>query len=72
MISFHINGFQSVVQTRNFSPQVQHQPMANSSEDSSGVPQFRQITAEQSPHINGSVTSFAHTGQYIVAGDGLT
>jgi hypothetical protein len=39
--------------------------MASSSDDSSGVPQRRQMTAEQSPHVNGSVTSFAHTGQYI-------
>src|SRR5271166_2081520 len=39
--------------------------MASSSEDSSGVPQRRHITAEQSPHVNGSVTSFAQTGQYI-------
>jgi len=28
------------------------------------VPQVRQITAEQSPHVNGSVTSFAQFGQY--------
>ncbi len=40
-------------------------PIASSSGDSSGVPQRRQMTAEQSPHVSGSVTSFAHTGQYI-------
>ncbi|HXM12162.1 MAG TPA: hypothetical protein VN946_19580 [Terriglobales bacterium] len=38
-------------------------PMANSSEDSSGVPQRRQITEEQSPQVSGSLTSAAHTGQ---------
>jgi len=42
----------------------QFHPIANSSEDSSGVPQRRQITAEQSPHVSGSLTSAAHTGQY--------
>jgi hypothetical protein len=41
--------------------------MANSSEDSSGVPQRRQMTAEQSPQVSGSVTSAAHTGQYSAA-----
>jgi hypothetical protein len=37
--------------------------MANSSEDSRGVPQRRQMTAEQSPQVSGSLTSAAHTGQ---------
>src|SRR5215475_1560422 len=32
-------------------------PMPNSSADSSGVPQRRQMTAEQSPQVRGSVTS---------------
>src|SRR6478752_6553996 len=39
-------------------------PIPRSAEDSSGVPQARQITAEQSPHVNGSVTSRAQLGQY--------
>ncbi|HZQ91650.1 MAG TPA: hypothetical protein VFA60_07665 [Terriglobales bacterium] len=38
-------------------------PMASSSADSSGVPQVRQMTAEQSPHTSGSVTAFSHRGQ---------
>jgi hypothetical protein len=38
-------------------------PIANSSGDSSGVPQMRQITAEQSPQVRGSVTSLAQVGQ---------
>ena len=38
-------------------------PMPNSSGDSSGVPHWRQITAEQSPQVSGSVTSRAHLGQ---------
>lgn len=38
-------------------------PIPKSEEDSSGVPQTRQITAEQSPQISGSVTSRAHLGQ---------
>jgi hypothetical protein len=38
-------------------------PMPSSSEDSSGVPQRRQMTAEQSPQDNGSLTSAAQTGQ---------
>src|SRR5713101_4468276 len=42
-------------------------PMPNSSEDSSGVPQRRQITAEQSPQVSGSLTSTAQTGQYNAA-----
>jgi hypothetical protein len=37
--------------------------MPSSSEDSSGVPQRRQMTAEQSPQVNGSLTSTAQTGQ---------
>ncbi|MGD0791822.1 MAG: hypothetical protein ABR920_08635 [Terriglobales bacterium] len=38
-------------------------PMPSSSEDSSGVPQRRQMTAEQSPQVSGSLTSTAQTGQ---------
>jgi len=45
-------------------------PIPNSSGDSSGVPQRRQITAEQSPQVSGSVTSTAHLGQYIGSGAG--
>jgi hypothetical protein len=37
--------------------------MANSSGDSSGVPQARQIREPQSPQVKGSVTGFAHWGQ---------
>src|SRR5689334_19491918 len=36
------------------------QPMPKSSAASSGVPQRRQITAEQSPHVRGSITSRLH------------
>src|SRR5450631_1560626 len=43
--------------------------MPSSSEDSSGVPQRRQITAVQSPQVSGSVTSSAQRGQY--SGSGL-
>src|SRR5882672_2330151 len=39
-------------------------PIPSSSEDSSGVPQRRQITDEQSPQVKGSATSAAQTGQY--------
>jgi hypothetical protein len=38
-------------------------PMPSSSEDSSGVPQRRQMTAEQSPQVSGSLISTAHTVQ---------
>ena len=38
-------------------------PIPNSSADSRGVPQRRQITAAQSPQVSGSVTSAAHFGQ---------
>src|SRR5438067_12081981 len=41
-----------------------HYPIASSSADSRGVPQRRQITAEQSPQVSGSVTSTAQFGQY--------
>jgi hypothetical protein len=34
--------------------------MANSSGDSSGVPQTRQMSEPQSPQVSGSVTGFAH------------
>jgi hypothetical protein len=39
------------------------QPIPSSSEDSSGVPQRRQITEEQSPQVSGSFTSLAQFGQ---------
>jgi hypothetical protein len=39
------------------------QPIPNSSADSRGVPQRRQMTAEQSPQVKGSETSTAHFGQ---------
>ena len=39
------------------------QPMPRSSGTSSGVPQTRQITAEQSPQVSGSSTSRAQLGQ---------
>src|SRR5580704_2829167 len=38
--------------------------MPRSSDDSSGVPHCRQITAAQSPQVSGSATSRAHCGQY--------
>jgi hypothetical protein len=38
-------------------------PIPSSSGDSRGVPQRRQITAEQSPQVSGSVTSSPHVGQ---------
>jgi hypothetical protein len=38
-------------------------PIPSSSEDSSAVPQRRQITDEQSPQVSGSVTSSAQFGQ---------
>jgi hypothetical protein len=38
-------------------------PIPSSSADSSGVPQLRQMTAEQSPQVSGSETSMAHFGQ---------
>ena len=38
------------------------QPKASSSADSSGVPQTRQMTAEQSPQVSGSCTGRAQTG----------
>jgi len=38
-------------------------PIPNSSADSSGVPQRRQMMAEQSPQDSGSETSAAHFGQ---------
>jgi hypothetical protein len=38
-------------------------PIPKSAADSSGVPQTRQMTAEQSPQISGSVTSRAQVGQ---------
>jgi hypothetical protein len=47
------------------------QPKASSSADSSGVPQTRQITAEQSPQVSGSSTGRAHFGHQSAAGAGL-
>jgi hypothetical protein len=38
-------------------------PIPSSSADSTGVPQRRQMTAEQSPQVSGSETSTAHFGQ---------
>jgi hypothetical protein len=46
---------------------VSFHPMPSSSEDSRGVPQRRQMTAEQSPQVRGPRTSTAHTGQYRAA-----
>jgi len=45
-------------------------PIPSSSEDSSGVPQRRQMTEEQSPQVSGSVTSSAQFGQYSEPGPG--
>src|SRR5277367_708762 len=39
-------------------------PKASSSADSSGVPQTRQMTAEQSPQTRGSSTSLAQLGHH--------
>src|ERR1700704_3253104 len=44
-------------------------PIPSSSEDSSGVPHRRQITEAQSPHVSGSATSTAQTGQYRISAD---
>jgi hypothetical protein len=44
-------------------PNDELHPIPSSSEDSSGVPQRRQITAEQSPQVRGSLTSTAQIGQ---------
>jgi hypothetical protein len=38
-------------------------PIPNSSGNSRGVPQRRQMTAEQSPQVSGSETSWLHCGQ---------
>src|ERR1700693_3174911 len=38
-------------------------PLPSSSRDSSGEPHRRQMTAEQSPQVSGSVTAHAHCGQ---------
>jgi hypothetical protein len=38
-------------------------PIPRSEDDSSGMPQTRQITAEQSPQVRGSVISRAQWGQ---------
>jgi hypothetical protein len=40
-----------------------HYPIPSSSGDSSGVPQRRQMTEEQSPQVSGSFTSLAQFGQ---------
>jgi hypothetical protein len=42
--------------------ELNNYPQANSSADSSGVPQMRQRTAEQSPHTRGSWTGRAQVG----------
>jgi len=42
---------------------LQRYPIPKSEEDSSGVPQMRQMTAEQSPQVSGSDTSRAQFGQ---------
>src|SRR5271157_3322522 len=47
-----------------FIPSSVLHPMPNSSGASSGFPQRRQMTAEQSPQVSGSVTSTLQTGQY--------
>jgi hypothetical protein len=46
------------------------QPNASSSADSSGVPQTRQMTAEQSPQVRGSSTGRAQVGHQSDAGIG--
>ncbi|HEY7099724.1 MAG TPA: hypothetical protein VH437_23570 [Terriglobales bacterium] len=46
-------------------------PIPSSSGDSSTLPQRRQITAEQSPQVSGSITSWAQRGQYSTSGFGL-
>ncbi|MGB6131195.1 MAG: hypothetical protein WBG54_05405 [Acidobacteriaceae bacterium] len=45
-------------------------PKASSSGDSSGVPQVRQMTAEQSPQTSGSGMGRAHTGHHRGCGPG--
>jgi hypothetical protein len=42
---------------------ISSHPIPRSAADSSGVPQTRQITAEQSPQVSGSVTGRAQLGQ---------
>jgi hypothetical protein len=42
---------------------ISSHPIPKSAADSSGVPHTRQITAEQSPQVSGSVTSRAQLGQ---------
>ncbi|MBV9574034.1 MAG: hypothetical protein JOY93_08250 [Acidobacteriales bacterium] len=42
--------------------------MPSSFDVSSGLPQRRQITEEQSRQVSGSWTSSAHSGQYNVGG----
>ena len=48
-----------------------HYPIPSSSEDSSAVPQRRQMTDEQSPQVSGSFTSSAQFGQYREPDSGL-
>src|SRR5438445_11268521 len=43
-------------------------PIPSSSDDSNGVPQRRQMTAEQSPQVSGSETSSPQVGQYSSCG----
>jgi len=45
-------------------------PKASSSADSSGVPQTRQMRAEQSPQTRGSETERAQTGHQKTGGAG--
>src|SRR5271169_275287 len=63
-VDFSISGAVVTGFMRSFvEAELRLQPIASSSEDSSGVPHRRQMTAEQSPHVSGSVTSTAQTGQ---------
>jgi hypothetical protein len=45
-----------------------HQPKDSSSGDSRGVPQTRQMTAEQSPQTRGSSTERAQMGHHRLRG----
>ena len=47
---------------------MRNQPKASSSADSSGVPQTRQMIAEQSPQVRGSFTGRAQAGHQNVVG----
>src|SRR6185312_15483711 len=54
------------VNEKSVSAKRKRYPMPSSSAVSSGVPHLRQMTAEQSPQVSGSVISTAHCGQYSV------